>query len=76
MSGLKKGAQRQKPKNGIRIEEGKSPISLPIYPLLCNYFLRMPDDDSILAYAFLRTLEWNLMARSDNVTNCHLNHIE
>ena len=35
----------------------------------------MSDDDSILAHAFL-TLEWNLMARSDNVTKCHLNHIE
>ena len=75
MSGLKKRVQRQKQKHGYRIEEGKSPMSIQIYSLLCNYFLKQPDDDSILSHTFL-TLEWNLMARSDSVTNCHINHIE
>ena len=32
-------------------------------------------DDLILCNAF-SMLEWNIMARSDNVTSCHLNHIE
>ena len=50
-------------------------MSLQIYSLLCDYFMQQPDDDSILCNAFL-TLEWNLMARSDSVTSCHLNHIE
>ena len=75
MSGLKKRVQRQKQKKGIRVEEGKTPMSLQVYSLLCDYFMQQPDDDSILCHTFL-TLEWNLMARSDNVTSCHLNHIE
>ena len=75
MSGIKKRVQRQKQKEGIRIEEGKTPMPLQVYALLCNYFIQQPDDDSILCHAFL-TLEWNLMARSDSVTSCHLNHIE
>ena len=75
MSGFKKRVQRQKQKKGFRIEEGKTPMSLQVYSLICDYFVQQPDDDSILSHAFL-TLEWNLMARSDNVTNCHLNHIE
>ncbi len=75
MSSLKKRVQKQKQKKGIRIEEGETPKSLQVYALLCHYFLQQPDDDSILCHVFL-TLEWNLMARSDNVTSCHLNHIE
>ena len=50
-------------------------MSLQIYSILCDYFMQQPDDDSILCHAF-STLEWNLMARSDNVSNCHLNHVE
>jgi len=75
MSGLKKRVQRQKQKDGLRIEEGKSPMSMQIFILLCKYFVQQPDDDSILSHTFL-TLEWNLMARSDSVTSCHVNHIE
>ncbi len=77
MSNLKKRVQKQKQKQkkGFRIEEGNTPISLQIYALICDYFLQQPDDDSILCHACL-TLEWNLMARSDNVTSCHSDHIE
>ena len=75
VSGWKKGLKKYKQKNGFRIEEVKTPMSLQIYSLLCDYIIQQPDNDSILCHAFLM-LEWNLMTRSDNVTSCHLNHIE
>ena len=39
MSGKKKRIQRRKQKKGFRIEEGKTPMSLQIYSILCNYFM-------------------------------------
>ena len=75
MSDLKQRVQKQKQKHGLRTEEGKALMSIQNYLLQCDYFLQQPHDDSILCHMFL-TSEWNLMARSDKVTNCHVNNIE
>ena len=37
--------------------------------------MKSQDDEFIFAHCFL-TLEWNLMARSDNVVHSHINHLE
>ena len=38
MQGLKRTVARNKQQKGIKVEDGKSPLSLQMYRLLCNYF--------------------------------------
>ena len=42
---------------------------------MCQLLMRGEGDDYLFAHTFL-TLEWNLLARSDNCLSMHINHIE
>ena len=50
-------------------------MPLACYKKLCELMFVSEDDECIFEHTFL-TLEWNLMARSDNVVNLHTNHLE
>ena len=66
MQGMKRTVARDKQKKGTRVEDGKSPMTIDVYKLICEFFLGQESDESIFCHSFL-TLEWNLMARADNV---------
>ena len=75
MRGIKRKVATQKQAQGIRAEEGKAVMSFDCYHKLCELMLKSEDDESICGHLFLK-LEWNLMARSDNVVNLYTNHLE
>ena len=53
---------------------GKKKIDFNVYQLMCELFMREEGEEFIFACSFL-TLEWNLMARSENVVHAHMFHI-
>jgi len=75
MKGVKRKVATQKEESGSRAEEGKAVMSFEVYQILCQLLLASDDDESIFGHLFL-TLEWNLMARSDNVVHSHTAHLE
>ena len=54
---------------------GKKKMGFDVYKKICELFLKEEGEEFIFARAFL-CLEWNLMARSENVVNAHIFHIE
>lgn len=79
MSTLLKGFRRkivkEKVEDGVSLEEGKEVMSFECLMLLCEIFFKGENDEYIFALTFL-LLEWNLMARSDNIVNLHVNDLE
>jgi hypothetical protein len=59
---------------GVNVKEGKEPMSIELYRLLCSIFLDMGTDEGIWAYCFL-VLTWNLMCRGNNTTRICWNQI-
>lgn len=74
MSGMKRTVAKEKRDAGESLDEGKRPMSLEVYDQMCKILYEGEDDEFLFAHAFI-TLEWNLMARSDNVVNAHINHL-
>jgi hypothetical protein len=54
---------------------GKKKMGFDVYKKICDLFLREEGEEFIFARAFL-CLEWNLMARSENVVHAHIFHVE
>ena len=54
---------------------GKKKMGFDVYQKICELFLKEEGDEFIFARAFL-CLEWNLMARSENVVHAHILHVE
>ena len=75
LSGMKRTATQSKVDNGESLDEGKKPMSFEVYKEMCQLLMRGDGDDYLFAHTFL-TLEWNLLARSDNCLSMHINHIE
>ena len=79
MSTLLKGLTRtivaEKVDSGESLEEGKEAMSFACYELLCKKFFEGEKNEYAFAHLFL-TLEWNLIARSDNIVNLSLSNIE
>ena len=75
MRGIKRKVAKQKQDMGTKADEGKKPMSFQVYEKLCQLMMASEDDEYIFGHCFL-TLEWNLMARSDNVVHSHVNHLE
>ena len=79
MSTLLKGINRtvvaQKVESGETLEEGKEAMSFACYNLLCQKFFEGKKNEYIFAHLFL-TLEWNLIARSDNIVNLSVGDME
>jgi hypothetical protein len=54
---------------------GKKKMGFEVYRKICELFLKEGGDEFIFARVFL-ILEWNLMARSENVVHAHILHVE
>ena len=74
MAGMKRDVTDEKVELGGGSSEGKKRMTFEVYQLLCELFMREEDPEFAFAHAFL-TLEWNLMARSENVVDAHVDHI-
>ena len=72
--GLLRGHAEEKQEKGGRLGEGKDPMSFPLYKFLCKKLVQDGSKEAIFAHAFL-TLTWNLVCRSKNTVNIHMNHI-
>ena len=75
LKGLKRTIVEQKVAAGEVLEEGKDAMSFACLKLLCQKFVEGNRDEYHFAHIFL-LLEWNLIARSDNVSNLHVNDFE
>ena len=75
MSGMKRTVADEKAKSGTSLNEGKRPMTFEVYEEMCKILFEGDDDEYLFAHAFL-TMEWNLMARSDNCVNMNISHIQ
>ena len=78
MSGIKRKSAKQKAESGVSLEEGKKPVSFAVYKKMCEILYKGNGEsrsDYLFAHAFL-TLEWNLMARSDNCLRMHVSRFQ
>ena len=66
--------QLAKQEHGLKISEGKRPLSYQAYRELAKILFASDDKRKVAAHAFL-TLEWNLIARAENCINCKIDHI-
>ena len=46
-----------------------------VYENMCKILYEGDGDEYLFTHAFL-TMEWNLMAGSDNCVNMHVNHVQ
>ena len=74
MSGMRRRIQTDKVKHGDHSHQGKKRMGWDVYELMCKLLQEGENDEYTFANCFL-TLEWNLMARSENVVNCHSENI-
>lgn len=75
LKGLKRTIVEQRVAAGEALEEGKDAMSFACLKLLCEKFVNGIRDEYHFAHLFL-LLEWNLIARSDNISNLHVNDFE
>ena len=75
MSGMKRVVAAKKGEYGASLYEGKKAIIFEVYKRLCEELYNEKSDDNLFAHAFL-TMEWNLMARSENCVYMHVQHIQ
>ena len=75
MKGFKRSIEQQKVASSERLEEGKDFMSFVCYKLLCQKFFKGKKDEYRFALLFL-PLEWNLIAKSDNIVNLSLSDFE
>ena len=74
MGGMKRTVAKRKIEAGESLKEGKKSMSPDVYKLMCNLLYHGEGDDCLFAHAML-TMEWNLMARSENCFATNVNHI-
>lgn len=74
MKGYIKTSAKEKESRGVRLTEGKDPMTFELYKLLCTKMLEDGTKESVFGRAFL-TLTWNLMCRSKNTVYIHRKHI-
>ena len=60
---------------GESLVEGKDVMGFECLKLLCEKFYEGRNDEYHFAHLFL-LLEWNLIARSDNIVHLHVNDFE
>jgi hypothetical protein len=75
LKGFKRTIVEQRIAAGETLEEGKEAMSFACYKLLCKKFFQGKKDEYHFAHLFL-LLEWNLIARSDNIVGLHMNDFE
>jgi len=74
MGGIKRTIAKEKKEMGTKTDEGKEKMSFEVYEKICEVLLKSGTVESIFTHCFL-VLEWNLMARADNICFTHINHI-
>ena len=75
MSGVKGTVVKEKQEKGLKLDEGKEPMSLSVYTKICEILYSSDRPESNFVHFFL-TLEWNLMTSSDSCVISHVNHIQ
>ena len=75
VAGLKRQKAREDQATGQRIQVGKDSLKKDVYEYICELLLGSTDKAAIFAHCFL-TLQWNLIGRSESVTNSHVAHLE
>ena len=75
MSGMKRVVASDRVARGESLDEGKRPMSFAVYQKMCEILYYGEDHECLFAHAFL-TMEWNLMARSDNCVSTSINHVQ
>ena len=72
MSRIQQPVINEKIRKGGSLNEGRRPIIFQTYEKMCELIYVGGDDDYLFAHTFI-TMEWDLMARSDNCVNMNLN---
>ena len=75
MSGLKRTVAEVRAESGRSLDEDKKGMSYEVYKRICEILFESDDDDYLFAHTFL-TMEWNLLARSNNSFTLRVQHIE
>ena len=73
--GLKRSIAAEKRETGQNTDEGKEKMDFKVYSKIAELMFKQGGTDFIFAHCFL-VIEWNLMARSDNVIYTHINHMK
>ena len=74
LSGKKRDIAEKKKMSGDCVRVGKAKMDFKVYEKLCELFLKEESEEFIFARCFL-ALEWNLMARSENIVHANVLHI-
>ncbi|EGZ07134.1 hypothetical protein PHYSODRAFT_530973, partial [Phytophthora sojae] len=72
--GLKRTVARRNHDAGVKLTEGKEPMSFSLLRSLCAAFIKHGDEEFLFAHAFL-LLSWNLMCRAGNTASIHSGHM-
>ena len=72
--GLLRGHAEEKRQKGGRLAEGKDPMSFRLYKALCVWMILDGSKEAVFAHIFI-CLTWNLICRSKNTVNIHMNHV-
>ena len=75
MSGMKRTIASQKAESGESLDEGKKMISYEVWKKLFRLLFDGEGDEYAFNHLFL-TLEWNLLAQSDNCLAMNENHVQ
>ncbi|GFH59857.1 hypothetical protein CTEN210_16333 [Chaetoceros tenuissimus] len=59
---------------GLKIVEGKSHMTLPVYELIAKKLFQSEKPEHIMAHTFF-VLDWNLMKRAENIVDANISHI-
>ena len=75
MSGMKRVVASDRVARGESLDEGERPMAFAVYQKMCEILYYGEDHEYLFAHSYL-TMEWNLMARSDNCVSMGISHIQ
>ena len=75
LGGLKRTIAVEKREVGLKLGEGKDKMGFETYQKMAELLFKAGGSENIFAHCFL-VLEWNLMARADNIVYTHVAHME
>ena len=73
--GLKRTIAVEKREVGLKLGEGKDKMGFETYQKIAELLFKAGGSENIFAHCFL-VLEWNLMARADNIVYTNISHTE
>ena len=75
VNGMKRNEKAAKQHLGLKISEGKEPLTLEAYEFLAKKMFYSGNKKDIFAHLFY-VLDWCLMKRAENVVGAKINHIK